>query len=406
MGGWMIGYSLPMELDAVLYYAAPKEHYLLSQLPPALSELIQQLPTDWRNEWLGLFAELPRSFSTFSLMAGWAGTLFEGDFRKATLPMRELRLSDAIERRITQLQAYNEPIPSADSPLATLQALEQQLSLVMYRQMGLAHPNEEIVKRRTAIEVERTAACLRDGHLHSTFWLLVDRFYYETYQPWRMSRLGYMEALLQRASLILGGHKVEEKQPFPVWDSSDALWRLGLGRNPKTATLPTGVLYFHTTPPPIEWLPQQNPIRSSPAIAEKVQKGKTLVYFWVEPFELFDTSFVEPGIFGVSFAEPGIIYDNFLTFVEGLSTRAQALADPTRLIIMRLIRHFSLDNTTMSNYMGISRPTVSEHARILREAGFIQSYQEGRQARHEVQKEAVAQFLRDLIEYLDLDIEV
>jgi DNA-binding transcriptional ArsR family regulator len=399
MGGWMIGYSLPHELDGVLYYATSRDNYVLPRLPPSMATLIQSLNQEWHNEWEQLSPEPLTSFSVLELLGGWANTIFEGDFRRATLPMRDLRLKDAIDVRAAQLEAYGESLPALPTEVATLQTLEQQLTFTIYRVGGFPTPNEALIKRRIAGEVERAATFLRDGKHHSAFWFFIDRFYYETYLPWRTTRLPYMEALAQRAALVLGGNAVNDPKSGALPTELEAL-------TPANATLPSGILYYNNVPPSLEWLPAQNLLRSSPKVAERVQQGKTLVYFWVEPFEMFDSSFMEPGVVATSFAEPGVSFENFLKFVESLGSRAQAFADPTRLIIMRMIRHFSLDNTTMSNYMGISRPTVSEHARILREAGFIQTYQEGRQARHEVQPEAVAQFLRDLIQYLDLDIEV
>ncbi|KPL71180.1 hypothetical protein ADM99_11675 [Leptolinea tardivitalis] len=83
----------------------------------------------------------------------------------------------------------------------------------------------------------------------------------------------------------------------------------------------------------------------------------------------------------------------------------QALADPTRLIILRLIRAMSMTNTDMAAYLGLARPTVSIHARILREAGLIRSWEEGRVTRHEIDPAAVHKLFRDLEKFLDLPSE-
>lgn len=407
MGGWMLGYSLPMELDVVLYLTAPKEHYVLNQLQPHIQEFLQTVPKDWQATWVRVAGETPRSFSALNFLGSWAGTLFEGDFSRATMPMRELRLEDAIEVRRHQLRdLYHEKIAEGENSVAHLQHLEQQLMSLMIREAGIPHPGEGIAMRRVANDVERCVAFLRNGSRHSLFWMLVDRFYYETYLPWRMSQLPVMEAQAQRAALLLSGEGIEAHPPAPASEHVKInlpFLSVEVG-NPSTP--PSGILYSSDAAPKLTWLPQQNPLRSSPTLAERVQQGNMRIFFWVDPFGLFDSWSMEPGTCVVTFGEPGQIYENFRAFVSGVATRAQALADPTRLLIMRMIRHFSLDNTTMSNYMGISRPTVSEHARILREAGFIQTFQEGRQARHEVQREAVTQFIRDLKEYLDLDIEV
>ncbi len=52
--------------------------------------------------------------------------------------------------------------------------------------------------------------------------------------------------------------------------------------------------------------------------------------------------------------------------------------------------------------MGIARPTVSVHAKVLREAGLIDSRQEGRVTRHEIVPEAVRKLMRELQSFLDI----
>ena len=84
------------------------------------------------------------------------------------------------------------------------------------------------------------------------------------------------------------------------------------------------------------------------------------------------------------------------------SHHCRLLADPTRLKILRMIRHLDLDNTEIAAYLQISRPTVSIHARQLREAGLIETHKEGRQAKHAVRAAAVRALFHDLERFLDL----
>jgi DNA-binding transcriptional ArsR family regulator len=62
-------------------------------------------------------------------------------------------------------------------------------------------------------------------------------------------------------------------------------------------------------------------------------------------------------------------------------------------------------NTEIANFLGISRPTVSVHAKILREAGLIQSRQDGRLVRHELVASEVRRLFHDLEDFLDLTEE-
>jgi ArsR family transcriptional regulator len=56
----------------------------------------------------------------------------------------------------------------------------------------------------------------------------------------------------------------------------------------------------------------------------------------------------------------------------------------------------------MARFFGLSRPTVSNHAKILREAGLIDSRQEGRQVRHRINPDELHRLFDDLVEFLDL----
>ena len=100
-----------------------------------------------------------------------------------------------------------------------------------------------------------------------------------------------------------------------------------------------------------------------------------------------------------------ILLENFFNFASQLAARAQALADPTRLVILRMIRHFAMTNTEIAAYLGISRPTVSVHAKILREAGLIDTYEVGRAVQHKIEPVALRKLFEDLIQFLDLPEE-
>jgi hypothetical protein len=132
----------------------------------------------------------------------------------------------------------------------------------------------------------------------------IDRFYYEYYSPWRATHEGLLEELEGHALTVLGAR---EKS---------------------------------CTPPDITWLPPQNPLHAYPELRQAVQDGRLEVFFWVETFGLAYTWALFPDSLMVSFAEPGVIYENFMTFVSGVAERTKGLADPTRLTILPMIRHF------------------------------------------------------------------
>jgi DNA-binding transcriptional ArsR family regulator len=241
------------------------------------------------------------------------------------------------------------------------------VKMALFTDLGLAiRPGDPMAQRRRQ-DMEHAARILRGGDLHDRFWHWLDRFYYGFYQPWREAQAGALAALETRALIMLGARE--------HWGE----------------------------PPPMAWLPEISPLRIHPELAAAVQAGRLRIFFWIEPFGLADLWSLQAGWLLLSFAEPGALYQNFQAFAGDVAARAKALGDPTRLIILRMIRHLGLHNTEMANALGLARPTVSIHAKILRDAGLIRSHREGREVRHELVPEEVQRLFRDLRDLLDLE---
>jgi DNA-binding transcriptional ArsR family regulator len=194
-------------------------------------------------------------------------------------------------------------------------------------------------------------------------------FYYEVYSPWREERRDYLDELESKLIAALGTLQSIQK------------------------------------PVNLQWLPGTNPALRYPELNHAISSGQIYVKFWLEPFGFADYWTLTPGKLIVSFAEPGKMYENFRAVAENLASRANALGDPTRLIILRMIRELSMTNTDMAKYLHLSRPTVSIHARILREAGLVRSWDDGRITRHAIIPDAVRALFLELAEFLDLPPE-
>ncbi len=204
------------------------------------------------------------------------------------------------------------------------------------------------------------------GAQHERFWHGLDRFYYQVYQPWRLERRKAVEELAQRVTLVLGA----------------------------------GAL--HAGPQDLSWLPPENPLRCHPALRLAAVEGPLRVFFWVEPFGLSDAFVLAPGVLTVACAESGELSRCFCGLAGGLAQRAAALGDPTRLLILRLIHRHGLTNTEIARRLGLARPTVCEHVRILRAAGLIRSRRVGRQTRHELVPGFLPQLFGSVARFLDL----
>jgi DNA-binding transcriptional ArsR family regulator len=363
-GTWSIGRSIILELDSALNFALNKN--LLPGLSADIAEAVSAVPDDWLQAWTDLWGKAENYHFGLEVAARMAGTLEGDDYGQATLPVRELTAAAAVERLRAQLGATQVVLDPGLDPSGQLVELGTQKQSALYASLGFSITPQDERAGRIRQEMACAARILAGGDLHTRFWLLVDRFFYEVYRPWREARQPAMEQVEMRARTALG--------------SPDQV-------------------------PNLEWLPARNPLLRQPEIRQAVQNGRLHVFFWVEPFGLPDTWLFEPGYVAVSFAEGGTIFRNFQALAEDVAGRAQALGDPTRLIILRMIRHFGMVNTEIAEYLGISRPTVSVHAKILRQAGLIDSRQEGRLVRHAINAREIRRLFRDLETFLDLPPE-
>lgn len=68
--------------------------------------------------------------------------------------------------------------------------------------------------------------------------------------------------------------------------------------------------------------------------------------------------------------------------VDEVSEVAEAIADPVRREILLMLRHTPLTAGEIAARFTISRPAVSRHLRVLREAGLVRDEQLGRHRRY------------------------
>jgi ArsR family transcriptional regulator len=359
--GWVVGQSAAQEVALAL--AVVGNEGTLSRLSEEMAALLHSVPPDWLAQWPAMLGDTRRGGPVLEALADLAGVLLERDYSRATLAMRELTLPAALERVQAQAAVRGLAADAALAPAAQLVDLATRLIRAFYQEADLV-PQADLF-RGLMRAVAWLPHLLRDGDQHVRFWHWLDRFYYECYRPWRAARTPLVTALEQQALAALGG--------------------------------PSG-----PPPPDLTWLAPQHPLRSLPALGALTGSGQVRVFFWAEPFGLPDSWGLWPGLLTVSFADPTGPFAQFRAHAADLAARTAALGDPTRLSILRLIRHFGMVNTEIADYLGLARPTVSIHAKILREAGLIRSHQDGRLVRHALVPGAVRHLFHDLERFLDL----
>src|SRR5512134_972733 len=78
---------------------------------------------------------------------------------------------------------------------------------------------------------------------------------------------------------------------------------------------------------------------------------------------------------------------------------AQALADPIRRDILRMVRDRAMTAGAIAGAFDVSRPAVSRHLRVLREAGLVSDELSGRERLYKLELSAIAElegFLQEL----------
>ncbi len=71
-----------------------------------------------------------------------------------------------------------------------------------------------------------------------------------------------------------------------------------------------------------------------------------------------------------------------------------AVADPTRRAILHRLREGGRPATELADGFPISRPAVSRHLRVLRQAGLVRAHREGRRRIYELSAERIRDIAR------------
>jgi DNA-binding transcriptional ArsR family regulator len=83
---------------------------------------------------------------------------------------------------------------------------------------------------------------------------------------------------------------------------------------------------------------------------------------------------------------------------EQLARRLKAVADPTRLSILSALGRNDMTVTEVARRFSLSQPTVSNHVKMLREAGLVTQRTDGRSRYLMVQRDAMKELGTELIE--------
>lgn len=332
---------------------------------PAFADAAGSCSGEWYEQGEEYLEGLTGDF--FSLLCRFAiplGLVEADDYSAVTMELRQVTAESLESHTRAVAETSGLSAERGATPARTL----ERFFLDLGEQVGWSWSDDSEGRRRIRRECEVAMRVAAGGDLHARFWHWLDRFHYETYQPWRSGRAEYLRAERDRAVAALGG------------DAGDGA-------------------------PGLQWLPRQNPLARATDLRDHAASGSWDVVFWSEPFCTWDIVHVLPHGLLVSFGFPGEAYEGFRRRADELASRLKALADPTRLTIMRIIRQREVDNTDIADYLELSHPTISVHAKTLREAGLVHSRKDGRRLMHRIDPTEVRELMRELEDFLGLPPE-
>ena len=79
-----------------------------------------------------------------------------------------------------------------------------------------------------------------------------------------------------------------------------------------------------------------------------------------------------------------------MAYVEATARVLDALGDPTRRAVLELLRGGAQPVGELANRLPVSRPAVSQHLRVLKEAGLVRDRQDGTRRLYSVDMEGLS----------------
>lgn len=353
---WTVGRSVMLELGFSIVIDCQLEDW-----PAAECET-------WRQTWHAFWQDTWNPGAILSHLGILSDSMYGDDYSAATASARGLGLQDAEQRMVVLgRQVGVEPDPKTEGRLERFLDLGVRARIAAHESQGLDWNPALRFAEQTRNQYLMLTRVLAGGDLHSAFWRLMDDYYRVFYAPWRLTRL---EAMTWLEAAIIG--------------------RLGGSRGRRLLSSD------------VTWLPRRHVLRTMLATPVPDSATASSVLFWVDPFKLAGAVSVQPGLIAITCNTEAGAEEETHRAAKRVSACMKALGDPTRLTILTMIRHFGVDNTAIASLLGVSRPTVSKHVKILQEAGLVETRKVGRSARHHMSSAHVLEAIGDLIKLLSM----
>ncbi len=364
-GGFFVGQSIMLELS---FGISTDSH----ELPPYHKEayekwnnyikiMLPDIPKDFAKRWKSLWEGDFKPQVIITHLADLADAVFETDYETAKRIIQDLDINLAYKKVLDYAKTYDlEPDTSFPFPERFAQ-IATKIRQLDHKAVGFVLDDNSTFVKNNFLQYFNLIKVLKDQSLFLQFWNLLDEFYYNILKPFREDRKSAIKAYYDKAIKDLGSDKSDESPNL-----------------------------------------SQHPWTLSREITEQVAKKNKAIFFWVDPYNFNGATSLRHNYLMVGCNNHFFYFNEVDAGVVELTNGLKALSDPTRMKILRLIRHFSMDNTQMADFLNITRPTVSNHTKILREANLIESKLEGRSTRHYINVENINKLIANLSVFLDI----
>lgn len=360
---WVISESLVLEIDILLSFLSG--YWAEELLSDSVLEMIQKMPEDYKNEIKNFGINQPHFIWIFHFLGVLTGLEEATDYQNLSLIFRKMTLRDIRAKLINKYPK----LLTENQDQSDLEFVSESANLIenfANKAIGLDGKSPD-----TAISSSLFSSFLNNilqgGEFQHEFWHWLDRCMYEFYLPWRQKN----------------SENIEQQRKFA---------RHHLAKLSKNEI------------PELDWLHDRIPLTARPQVIKGLTSLNCSYHFVCTPYLHMDFIFTLPGYCALSLAEPAWIQEVLKDKVTDLSKTVRALSDPTRLMILRCIRSDGLYTTELASFLNLSRPTISEHCKILRMVGLIDTYTEGRKSFHRLKAVAVNKVFGQIKHFLDINV--
>lgn len=90
-----------------------------------------------------------------------------------------------------------------------------------------------------------------------------------------------------------------------------------------------------------------------------------------------------------------------MTYIKSMDDALTAIAEPRRRAILHLVRDEELPAGRIASHFSVSRPAISQHLRVLKDAGLVSERRDGTHRYYRLRREGLTEIVRFLESFWD-----